>query len=327
MARAGFHVAVVLFLCGVSRVGAPGAPDTQERAIGAESERILRCHGYEVIKLIAEGGFGAVFLARDASGRCCAVKKIKKEPTSAQNAQEDARKEPRLMSEAGSCPFVANLYGTIESDDCLLLVMEYVSGGELTRYIEKGRGMGAEAARFVAAEVVLALKYLHERNILYKDIKPGNIIVARDGHIKLVDLGISSKVAEDRDVRSGTPGYMAPECLQGAKSTKRCDFWSLGCLIAEMLSGTPAFGAPSTEETNIKTLDWDPNIPAWLDESARDILRRLLMKNPEERLGSGGIHELTGHRFFADIDWKKLERLEHPAREGWPLPAERTRTA
>ena len=209
----------------------------------------------------------------------------------------------------------------------LFLGLEFVGGGDLFALLEKapaGR-LGPEATRFYSAEVVLAIDHLHQNNIIYRDLKPENVMVALDGHIMLTDFGFSKEIAigSSEKTRSmlGTPAYLAPETMTGNGYSSSVDWWAVGCLIFEMLVGGSPFGDEDDDPASLHRLlkaimAAAPEVPAWVESkcpSVAALLRGFLTHTIPERLGCGplGTEEIKTHAFYHGLlDWQVCERKE-----------------
>lgn len=272
---------------------------------------MLSYRDFEFLRIIGSGAFGKVFLARYISnGKYYAIKRMNKQLLKDNRQLDNIYNESQILQEVCFCPFIVKFLHTIETDTYIFIVMEYVKGGELFYYIKKYQQFAEHVVRFFAAEIIVALKHLHDKDILYRDLKPENILINFDGHIKLADFGFATKLNENVYTICGTPEYMAPEKLLGNGDAKETDYWSLGCLIFEMLCGQPPFYDPVTNQIYRRVINEKLRIPREVGATARNLLERLLTKEHENRLGFNGIEEIMGHPFFREIDWNKLQRLE-----------------
>lgn len=292
---------------------------------------------FEIIKPISRGAFGRVFLARKRStGDLFAIKVLKKLDLLRKNDIERILAERNILITVRN-PFVVRFFYSFTSRDYLYLVMEYLNGGDLFSLLKKVGCLEEDVARTYLAELVLALEYLHSLGIVHRDLKPDNILIAQDGHIKLTDFGLSKiglmnstddlSGADTKDVpdvgsqqdpdildksqRSavGTPDYLAPEILLGTEHGSAADWWSVGIILFELITGIPPFNAehPEVIFDNIlnKQIPW-PSVPEEMSFEAQDLIDRLLVHDPNQRLGAKGASEVKAHQFFRGVDWDNL---------------------
>lgn len=266
---------------------------------------------FDFLKIIGTGTFGKVFLARLNNGnKYFAIKMMDKQLLKENRQLDNVYNEASIMEETNICPFIVKYKNLIETDANIFLVMDYVKGGELFYYMKKYGRFPTEAVRFFTCEVIMALKFLHGKNIIYRDLKPENILVNSNGHTKLADFGFASRMNESMFLLCGTPEYMAPEKLLGNGDTKETDYWSLGCLIYEMVCGAPPYYNANTDEI-YKGILTDPVVfPPEIDGSIQDLMKKLLNKEREKRLGCRGIKEIMDHPFFDGIDWNEVADLK-----------------
>ncbi|KAG7275435.1 hypothetical protein CRUP_033168 [Coryphaenoides rupestris] len=201
--------------------------------------------------------------------------------------------------------------------DRLFFVMEFVNGGDLMFHIQKSRKFEEVRARFYAAEITSALMFLHSKGILYRDLKLDNVLLDKDGHCKLADFGMCKEgIFEDGATGTfcGTPDYIAPEILQEMLYGPSVDWWALGVLLYEMLSGHAPFEAENEDDLFESILNEEIIYASWLSTEAVNILKALLTKSATHRLGcvasEGGENAVVHHAFFASINWEKLNLRE-----------------
>eukprot|EP01125_Pyxidicula_operculata_P013085 TRINITY_DN4331_c0_g1_i2.p1 TRINITY_DN4331_c0_g1~~TRINITY_DN4331_c0_g1_i2.p1 ORF type:complete len:267 (+),score=17.01 TRINITY_DN4331_c0_g1_i2:393-1193(+) len=209
-------------------------------------------------------------------------------------------------------PFIIQLYRTYTTNDNVYLLMELSDGGEFFNLLRMNGRLSLDATKFYAAEMVLVLAHLHERNIAYRDMKPENVLLSNDGHIKICDFGFA-KIVNDRTwTLCGTPEYLAPEVIMGTGHDKSVDWWSLGILIFEMYAGYPPFYGEHPFEIYEKICEASVPFPSFFCGEARDIVSRLLQPLKSRRLGNliGGAKDVMKHPFFAGIDWVALEKKQ-----------------
>jgi len=179
----------------------------------------------------------------------------------------------------------------------------------LFNHLQREGSFDITRTRFYAAELLCALEHLHSFNVIYRDLKPENILLDYKGHIALCDFGLCKldmKNDSKTDTFCGTPEYIAPELLQGKGYTRSVDWWTLGTLLFEFLTGLPPFYDKNTNAMYQKILQDPLKFPSGMPSSARSIITELLQRDPSRRLGAGGAEEIKRHMFFASIDWVKL---------------------
>ncbi|ETE61460.1 Ribosomal protein S6 kinase beta-1 [Ophiophagus hannah] len=201
----------------------------------------------------------------------------------------------------------------------LYLILEYLSGGELFMQLEREGIFMEDTACFYLAEISMALGHLHQKGIIYRDLKPENIMLNHQGHVKLTDFGLCKESIHDGTVTHtfcGTIEYMAPEILMRSGHNRAVDWWSLGALMYDMLTGAPPFTGENRKKTIDKILKCKLNLPPYLTQEARDLLKKLLKRNAASRLGAGpgDAGEVQGHPFFRHISWEELlaRKVEPP---------------
>jgi serine/threonine protein kinase len=220
---------------------------------------------------------------------------------------EHVKAEKQILSSI-SHPFIVNLYASWQDEHYLYMLMEYVIGGELFSQLRKVGRFSNETAKFYAAEIVLALEYLHSHQVAYRDLKPENLLIDRDGHIKITDFGFA-KVVEDRTwTLCGTPEYLAPEIIQSKGHGRAVDWWSLGVLIYEMLAGYPPFYDENPFGIYQKILAGRIEFPRHFDIYAKDLVRKLLTADRTKRYGclENGAEDIKRHKWFENVDWDKV---------------------
>ncbi|PAA47883.1 hypothetical protein BOX15_Mlig021692g4 [Macrostomum lignano] len=292
----------------------------------------LQPRDFELLKVLGKGGYGKVFLARKASAPdrgCIFAMKVLKKATIVRNQKDTAHtKAERNILEIIRHPFLVELRYAFQTRDRLYLVLEFMAGGELFTQLERQGVFNEPTARFYLAEITLALGHLHEFGIVYRDLKPENILLDTEGHVKLTDFGLS-KEAADKDLTHtfcGTIEYMAPEVLVRQGHGKDVDWWSLGTLMYDMLSGGPPFSADTKKQTIDKILRSRLCLPPYLTPEAKSLLTSLLKKVVTERLGYGprDVDAVKSHSFFTSVNWEHVinRRTEPPFRPDSLLTSE-----
>jgi len=262
--------------------------------------------------LIGVGGFGRVFLAKwkaDPSA-LYAIKVIGK-VVFKDNGIESLLTELKVMSLISDhgCPFLTKLYCSFQSNTHIFFCLEFVRGGSLRGYLNRSKKFPVFMAKFIAAEVILGLTYLHEKlDIIHRDLKPENILVDEQGHIKLTDFGLSKVGKVSTNSFCGTLNYLAPELIRHETYGKGIDFWMLGCLIYEMVVGIPPFAHKNRKTLFDSILTGCYKLSAIQDTSCRDLVSKLLVLDQKQRLGFQSVQEVTSHSFFRSIDFKQLAK-------------------
>ncbi|GFS38011.1 putative protein kinase C delta type homolog [Nephila pilipes] len=288
------------------------------------SEKKLKFRKYGIddfvfLKLLGKGSYGKVLLAElKDHNMYFAIKCLKKDVVLEDDDVESTMIERRVLALGTQHPYMCKLYCTFQTKSYLFFVMEYLNGGDLMFHIQEGRQFDIKRAMFYGAEIVSALKFLHKRGIVYRDIKLDNVLLDKDGHIRLVDFGMCQcRVYHEESMPSnfcGTPTYIAPEIILGQTYNQSVDWWSFGVLLFEMLAGRSPFDGTEEDELYWSICNEDPHYPQFLPKDARNILESLLIKSPVKRLGmpSSPSGEIKDHPFFSTINWDKLERKEIP---------------
>ncbi|MCJ1462201.1 serine/threonine protein kinase psk1 [Pseudocyphellaria aurata] len=287
--------------------------------------RKMTASDFEPLRCLGKGSFGTVILVRQIStGKLYAQKQFSKASLIVRKQLVDQTKTERAILESiNRHPFVVKLFYAFQDHEKLYLILEYAQGGELFTRMLTERMLPEETAAFYMAEMVLALEHLHHNvGVVYRDLKPENILLDSEGHLLLTDFGLS-KVAVDGHHRcrsmTGTLEYMAPEVLLQQSYGTAVDWWSFGILGFDLLTGASPFRANCEAKVKEKILKQKPAMPFFMSPDARDLLTRLLRKEPKKRLGGcmpKDMEIIKKHRFFRKIDWKKLEarELEPPIR-------------
>jgi serine/threonine protein kinase len=269
----------------------------------------LTYNDFQPIKLLGRGSFGEVILVRlKSTKKVYAMKILDKKILKMKKQQNHTKTERDLMVKINS-PFIVNIKSAFQDDTNLYLVSEFMQGGDMFFHMHDGQIVifSHDKTRFYMLELVLALESLHKNNMVYRDLKPENILLDSKGHVKLTDFGLS-KILEDEDDKAftlcGTPQYLAPEVLLKKGYDKMVDWWSLGCVMYEMLMGRLPF-AIKRGMINLKIYEKKIDFPRKISNEARDLIEKFLVVNPTERLGYGpnGTDDIKNHPFFNGVDW------------------------
>ncbi|XP_060056774.1 protein kinase C zeta type [Erinaceus europaeus] len=291
---------------------------------GIKISQGLGLQDFDLIRVIGRGSYAKVLLVRlKKNDQIYAMKVVKKELVHDDEDIDWVQTEKHVFEQASSNPFLVGLHSCFQTTSRLFLVIEYVNGGDLMFHMQKQRKLPEEHARFYAAEICIALNFLHERGIIYRDLKLDNVLLDADGHIKLTDYGMCKEGLGPGDTTStfcGTPNYIAPEILRGEEYGFSVDWWALGVLMFEMMAGRSPFDI-ITDNPDMNTEDYlfqvilekPIRIPRFLSVKASHVLKGFLNKDPKERLGcrpQTGFSDIKSHAFFRSIDWDLLEKKQ-----------------
>lgn len=273
------------------------------------------------IGLLGCGGFGAVSLEQHKpTGETYALKALSKGYILKMRTQKGVLREKEIMALCRS-PFIIRLYKTFKTQSHLMFLLEPALGGELFAIYHKYRFHGSVSkAKFYSAAVVFSLEHLHERNVIYRDLKPENLLLDSNGYCKVTDMGLAKIVTGKTYTTCGTPDYFAPEVVQHTGMTRAVDWWTLGVLVHELLSGHAPFEAKDPMETYQKIVQGVSRVKFPYNKEgkaphAQDLVENLLKSLPTERLPMkpGGIGNLKSHRWFNNFDWNAMANLSLPA--------------
>ncbi|CAG9326813.1 unnamed protein product [Blepharisma stoltei] len=270
----------------------------------------VSCSDFHPIKVIGKGGFSTVSEVRKKdTGELFAVKTIDKEFIKREGKITQILTEKDIMSRI-SHPFIVKMHWAFQTKNNLHLVLDFCPGGELFFHLHNLGRFTEDQAKFYFGEILLGLEYLHDNGIIYRDLKPENILLDIDGHIKLTDFGLSKQRIRRRHKTysfCGSPEYMSPEMLNNKGHTHAVDFYSLGALLYEMLTGLSPFYDSNKTRMFWKILNEDLPLPNFLSKSAKSLLKGLMEKNPEDRLGfKNGFDDVKEHPWCSKIQWDKL---------------------
>jgi len=267
---------------------------------------------FDTVSVIGRGGFGRVLLVRKRdTKKVYAMKVLKKAVIAARGEIEHTRTEKSVLSKIDH-PFLARLYWSFQTAENLYLIMDFINGGELFHHLSQQKRFPEDRTKFYSAQIVSGLEYLHSNGIIYRDLKPENLLLSAAGNIVMTDFGLSKEGLQAKDSRTatfcGTPEYLAPEVIKGEEYTKAIDWWSVGTLIYEMLTGLPPFYTEDEENMYHKIMTADLVIPAFFSAEVADIIRQFLHRDAKERLQDP--ERIKAHPWFRDINWDKLLRFE-----------------
>ncbi|XP_046663921.1 RAC serine/threonine-protein kinase [Homalodisca vitripennis] len=268
---------------------------------------------FEFLKVLGKGTFGKVILCREkATGRLYAIKILKKEVIIQKDEVAHTLTENRVLRTTNH-PFLISLKYSFQTADRLCFVMEYVNGGELFFHLSRERVFSEERTRFYGAEIISALGYLHEEGIIYRDLKLENLLLDKDGHIKIADFGLCKEdinYGQTTKTFCGTPEYLAPEVLEDNDYGRAVDWWGVGVVMYEMMCGRLPFYNRDHDVLFTLILMEEVKFPRNISADAKDLLSGLLVKDPSKRLGGGpeDAKDIKAHNFFRSINWTELNQ-------------------
>ncbi|XP_021695831.1 serine/threonine-protein kinase N isoform X6 [Aedes aegypti] len=273
----------------------------------------MHIDSFRLLSVLGRGHFGKVILAQYRNtGEYFAIKALKKGDIIARDEVESLLSEKRIFEVANTMrhPFLVNLFACFQTEQHVCFVMEYAAGGDLMMHIHTDV-FSEPRAVFYAACVVLGLQYLHESKIIYRDLKLDNLLLDTEGYVKIADFGLCKEgmgFGDRTGTFCGTPEFLAPEVLTETSYTRAVDWWGLGVLIFEMLVGESPFPGDDEEEVFDSIVNDEVRYPRFLSLEAIAIMRRLLRKNPERRLGSSerDAEDVKRQAFFRNIVWDDL---------------------
>ncbi|CAF0811608.1 unnamed protein product [Adineta ricciae] len=293
--------------------------------LAEREERQKALDRLEILKTVGTGSYGRVLVAQDRESSVYYALKIFSITHVVQSRQVEHVKSEKEILSGINHPFIICLHWTHHSDQFLYMLLDYVPGGELFTYMRKRGTFDLKSSLFYISEITLAFEYLHSLQIVYRDLKPENILLDAEGHVKLVDFGFAKKILNKTFTTCGTPDYLSPELFKGTGHHKSTDWWSLGILLFEMLTGYTPFN-PNQNEIEIpsRVLAGRISWPRTIDDVTKSFIKKLLIQNADKRLGAGknGSREVKEQAIFSSIKWddvyaRKLKPpivppLEHP---------------
>ncbi|KAL1541542.1 non-specific serine/threonine protein kinase [Salvia divinorum] len=285
---------------------------------GAEAAEKLGPGDFEIMRVIGKGAFGKVFQVRmkrkSGGGDGIFAMKVMKKDTIIKNNHVDYMRAERDILTKVVHPFIVQLQYSFQTKSKLYLILDFINGGHLFYHLYRQGIFSEDQARVYTAEIVSAVSHLHKNGIVHRDLKPENILMDADGHIMLTDFGLSKEINESSRSNSlcGTTEYMAPEILLSKGHNKNADWWSVGILLYEMLTGKPPFVHANRKKLQEKIIKEKLKLPPRLTSEAHSLLKGLLQKDALNRLGGGsrGAEEIKSHKWFRTINWKKIEDRE-----------------
>uniref|UniRef100_A0A6B2LAD0 Protein kinase domain-containing protein n=1 Tax=Arcella intermedia TaxID=1963864 RepID=A0A6B2LAD0_9EUKA len=261
--------------------------------------------------MLGVGTFGHVHRVRNKVTKAEYAMKVLKKSAVMQLKQVEHLKNEKDILLSTQHPFIIRLYKTYVDSRNIYLLME-LSGGEFFSLLRSVGRLDKESTQFFAAEMVLVLDHLHSRSIVYRDLKPENVLLGADGHIKICDFGFAKVVTDRTWTLCGTPEYLAPEVIMGKGHDKAVDWWALGVLLFEMFAGYPPFFGQHPFEIYEKICEGVFKFPSHFNDEIKDLVSKLLTSAKARRLGNlrGGSQDVKSHPFFNGVDWEGLEKKQ-----------------
>ena len=275
----------------------------------------LKVSDFQKLKLLGKGSFGEVYLVKfKKNNKLYAMKILDKNDIIEKHQEEHTKIERDLLTRI-NCPFIVNIKFAFQDKDNLYIITEFMQGGELFFHLHKEKRFKDEKAKFYIIEIILAIEYLHKNKMLYRDLKPENVLIDTNGHIKLTDFGLSKIIQKPKEKAytiCGTPQYLAPEVLSDKGYDCTVDWWSLGCVLYELLIGRSPFRILLGDSLNEDFYKKKILIPDYVSDEAQDLITKLLIINPLKRLGYGedGAYKIKQHPYFKGINWDDAWNLK-----------------
>jgi len=283
----------------------------------------LSMNDFSVHRIIGRGGFGEVYGCRKAdTGKMYAMKCLDKKRIKMKQGETLALNERimlSLVSTGHDCPFIVCMTYAFHTQDKLCFILDLMNGGDLHYHLSQHGVFNENEMKFYAAEVILGLEHMHRRYIVYRDLKPANILLDEHGHVRISDLGLACDFSKKRPHASvGTHGYMAPEVLsKGTAYDSSADWFSFGCMLYKLLKGHSPFRQHKTKdkhEIDRMTLTMNVELPDTFSTELKNLLESLLQRDVDKRLGCAGqgAQELKTHPFFTGVDWTQVYQQKYP---------------
>ena len=284
-------------------------PENQYRVYVNPDKRKVTNEDFELLKVVGRGSFGKVMMVKKKDdGRIFAMKILKKEFVIGRRQVEHTKAEKNVLMKLNH-PFIIKLYYAFQTADKLYMILDFVNGGELFHHLRSVGYFTEERAKYYAAEIALALIHIHSLGIIYRDLKPENLLLDYTGNIIITDFGLSKQLADGETTSTycGTADYLAPEVITGEGHGAPVDWWSLGILIYEMVTGHTPFYDDDINVMYQRIKRSNPIFPKNISYDCKSIIAALLEKNQDDRIVG---EDVIRHSWFSEIDFEKLERRE-----------------
>jgi len=282
-----------------------------------DTETNVDVDDFNVLQTIGRGGFGMVAkVEKKDTKKIYAMKIVNKSKITGQRQLQCLIAEKNIM--LNDNPFLVHLHYCFSTEDKIYFVMDYIPGGDKAFHLEQVAKFQEKEVRFISSEIVLALEHLHSCGIVYRDLKLENILLDQQGHVCLTDFGLAKElenISATTKTVCGTPTYLAPEILLSQPYGNGIDWWSLGVVLFELFTGSNPFDAQDFDAVLNNILHSSITVPDYVPKDAKDLIEKLLQRNPGKRLCSGptGSAEIQTHPFFKNTEWKKrMVKAEKP---------------
>eukprot|EP01061_Rhynchopus_euleeides_P016191 TRINITY_DN273_c4_g1_i1.p1 TRINITY_DN273_c4_g1~~TRINITY_DN273_c4_g1_i1.p1 ORF type:complete len:625 (+),score=258.84 TRINITY_DN273_c4_g1_i1:104-1876(+) len=282
--------------------------ETGEKAVGNPP---LGLKDFDLVCVVGIGSFGKVMKVKHRDTEAVYAMKVLNKDQIIQNKMVAHTNAEKMILEMVNHPFVVNLHYAFQTKKQLIFILDFLSGGELFFHLQRCKRFSESRARFYTAEIALALAHLHSLGVIYRDLKPENLVLDGEGHVMLTDFGLAKTDAKGTTYTfCGTPEYMAPELVMKQGHTQAVDWWSLGIFLYEMVVGIPPFYTQNVSQMYQLILNKPLEFPSFVSGNLRDILTKLLDRDPKQRLCD--MEQLKAHPFFkeSDVDFDALSRRE-----------------
>ncbi|KAE8580828.1 hypothetical protein XENTR_v10024554 [Xenopus tropicalis] len=284
--------------------------DKKRYRVEAITPPALDINNYQLVKKLGEGSFGKVMLASYAiKKQHVALKIIEKEK---EMSHKEIKTEAAILRLGRLCPFLIRAYATFQTESLVLYVMEYARGGTLHQLIKQKGYFRSHEVRFYSAEIVVGLQFLQEYGVVHRDLEPENILLNKEGHVKIADFGLACvhefKGSKAYNGISGASGYMAPEVLANTAYNASADWWSFGVVVYEMATGKLPFSPDGTSKKQLETImNREPYYPERVRPELCDFIKQLLKKDVKQRLGVCA--NVQDHPFLSSVNWRNVKKL------------------
>lgn len=286
-----------------------------EQKMNSPTKNTACLDDFDRLKTVGTGSFGRVMLVQHKETKeFYAMKILEKLKIVKMKQVEHTLSERRILG-ALSFPFIVDMAFSFKDNSNLYMVLEFVGGGEMFSLLRKSARFSESQSLFYASQIVLVLEYLHSLDVIYRDLKPENLLFDRQGYLKVTDFGFAKVVKSRTYTLCGTPEYLAPEVILSRGYNKSVDWWAFGVLLYEMTAGYPPFFSEQPLQTYEKIVSGKVRYPSHMSSDLKDLLRNLLQVDITNRFGNmkNGIQDVKSHRWFQDPDWTAIYEKKVPA--------------